>query len=487
MNVYSKESKFYIFNIVSSIIFLLLFSPYTTPLNPYYGYDDNIFMIIGQGINKGYVPYKDLFDHKGPILFFIYAIADMIWHGKMGLFILQIVNLFIINTCIFKMALLYKCSYKKIYIIIAIFMIYFIGTIGEGAMNEEFSLSFLMICFYLSLKYLYNYTNIVEYKIPLYISFLFGISFAIVFLIRANNSALICGIILGYAIILLQQKQYLYLLANIAIFLLGIGIVFLPVILYFIKQHAFDDFIFYSFTYNYIYAVGGIQNTQDYIMKIVWVLPTVILFIASVKFIKEEKLIIIPSLVISLFSVSLGNSYLHYYTLLLPLIVFFIIKLFINLNYKYFIMLTCICYIPYIYTSAKNIGKILYFDILKDRDEYYAELDKVYKLIDKKDKDKTLPIELTYKDYSLYTKYNMTPCCRFFHFQNKFMKDIPSVKKELLYNCKNAIPAYILIPNLNVIGSTEVRKAIDSNYRLIYKRENCNSLTIEVYKNKYNI
>lgn len=69
MNVYSKESKFYIFNIVSSIIFLLLFSPYTTPLNPYYGYDDNIFMIIGQGINKGYVPYKDLFDHKGPILF----------------------------------------------------------------------------------------------------------------------------------------------------------------------------------------------------------------------------------------------------------------------------------------------------------------------------------------------------------------------------------------------------------------------------------
>ena len=152
MNLINRKSSFCIINIVTSIVFLLLFSPYTTPLNPYYGYDDNIFMIIGQGINKGYIPYKDLFDHKGPMLYFIYAIADLIMHGKMGLLILQFVNLYIINYCIYRIALLYNCTIKKVWILLFVFMTFFIGTIGEGAMNEEFSLSFLFISFYLCLK-----------------------------------------------------------------------------------------------------------------------------------------------------------------------------------------------------------------------------------------------------------------------------------------------------------------------------------------------
>lgn len=191
MNSINSKVYFYIVNLVITVIFLLLFSPYTTPLNPYYGFDDNIFMIIGQGINKGYIPYKDLFDHKGPVLFFIYALADIIHHGKMGVFILQIINLYIINLCIYKIAILYNCSIKKAYIVLLTFMVFFIGTIGEGGMNEEFSLSFLFTSFYLCLKQIHN-SDITP---PLTSTFLYGLFFALIFLIRANNTALICGII----------------------------------------------------------------------------------------------------------------------------------------------------------------------------------------------------------------------------------------------------------------------------------------------------
>lgn len=478
MNTITDKSSFYIINLFISVIFILLFSPYTTPLNPYYGFDDNIFMIIGQGINKGYVPYKDLFDHKGPVLFFIYALADIIHHGKVGVFILQIVNLYIINFCIYRIALLYGCSIKKTYIAILTFMVFFIGTIGEGGMNEEFSLSFIMIPFYLCLKQIHN--SDINIK-PSYIyTFLYGFFFALIFLIRANNTALICGIIIGYTIILLKDKQYTTLLKHLIVFLLGLFLICIPIMLYFIRENAFEDFIFYAFTYNYVYAVDGMKDTKVYIMKIIWILPTIILYLKTINLInKKEHIIILPCLIVSLFSVSLGNAYLHYYTLLLPLIVFFSIELLQNTVFKQYFILIFICFIPYTYTSAKNIGKILYFDILRTRDDYYTELNHIYNLIPDKDKDKTMPFELVYKDYALYTKYNMTPVCKFFHFQNKFMKDIKEVHQEVLYNCKNAIPEFILTSNINIVQSAEIKQYILDNYELIYSS---NVLIMEVYK-----
>lgn len=462
MNLINRKSSFCIINIVTSIVFLLLFSPYTTPLNPYYGYDDNIFMIIGQGINKGYIPYKDLFDHKGPMLYFIYAIADLIMHGKMGLLILQFVNLYIINYCIYRIALLYNCTIKKVWILLFVFMTFFIGTIGEGAMNEEFSLSFLFISFYLCLKDIRKASVDIKTQPTLLNTFIYGISFAIVFLIRANNAALICGIILGYTILLLKEKQYILLLKNVMVFVLGVLIISIPLIIYFIEKNAFDDFIFCSFTYNFIYAVDGMQNAKHYVVKIIWILPTILFFLTTIRFLQlKEYFIIVPCLIISLFSVSLGNAYLHYYTLLLPLIVFFISKLIININYKRFFILSVICFIPYTYTSAKNIGKILYFDILRTRDDYYTELEYIYNIIPTEYKDQTMPIELTYRDYVLYSKYNMTPLSRFFFFQNQFMEDIEDASQDLLNNSKNAVPEYILTANINNINSIAIRQNIN--------------------------
>lgn len=482
MNLINKKSSFYIINIVISIIFLFLFSPYTTPLNPYFGYDDNIFMIMGQGINKGYIPYKDLFDHKGPMLYFIYAIADLIMHGKMGLFILQLVNLYIINHCIYRIALLYNCTIKKAYIVLSVFMIFFIGTIGEGAMNEEFSLSFLFISFYLCLKDIRSVD--IKTQPTLLHTFIYGISFAIVFLIRANNAALICGIILGYTILLLKEKQYILLLKNVMAFISGVLIISIPLVIYFIKENAFDDFIFCSYTYNYIYAVDGMQNARHYIVKIIWILPTILFFLTTIKYLQlKECFIIIPCLIISLFSVSLGNAYLHYYTLLLPLIVFFISKLIISINYKRFFIFSAICFIPYTYTSAKNIGKILYFDILRTRDGYCTELEYIYNIIPKEYKDRTMPIELTYRDYALYSKYNMTPLSRFFFFQNQFMEDIEDASQELLNNSKNAIPEYILTANINNINSIAIRQNINEKYVLIYQKHD-SVLNMEIYKKK---
>ena len=41
-------------------------------------WDANAFMTVGKGILKGIVPYRDLFEQKGPYLYFIYAASAVI-------------------------------------------------------------------------------------------------------------------------------------------------------------------------------------------------------------------------------------------------------------------------------------------------------------------------------------------------------------------------------------------------------------------------
>ena len=39
--------------------------------------DTNIYFTIGRGMTQGLMPYRDLFDHKGPLLYMIYALAAL--------------------------------------------------------------------------------------------------------------------------------------------------------------------------------------------------------------------------------------------------------------------------------------------------------------------------------------------------------------------------------------------------------------------------
>ena len=61
-------------------IFMLLFATVTSPLfDNLYGYDSAFFRFIGSSILKGKTPYVDIWDHKGPVLYFIQTIGAL--HG----------------------------------------------------------------------------------------------------------------------------------------------------------------------------------------------------------------------------------------------------------------------------------------------------------------------------------------------------------------------------------------------------------------------
>ncbi len=62
------------------LVVLILFSPANTPIIPR---DEGVFVYIGQGVLEGKIPYRDLWDHKGPLIYYIDALG--LWLGRHSL------------------------------------------------------------------------------------------------------------------------------------------------------------------------------------------------------------------------------------------------------------------------------------------------------------------------------------------------------------------------------------------------------------------
>lgn len=58
--------------------------------------DTNIYFTIGRGMTQGLMPYRDLFDHKGPLLYLIYGLGALVSDTSFaGVFLLETVSLFL--------------------------------------------------------------------------------------------------------------------------------------------------------------------------------------------------------------------------------------------------------------------------------------------------------------------------------------------------------------------------------------------------------
>ena len=137
-----------VFLFILSISFLLVFSIYTSPIyKNSYGYDPSFFQMVGFAMTKGYIPYRDFFDMKGPYLFFIEYISQFLCPGKMGCFIIQIISLFVTFELVLMICKIQnsKINIVKEFILLIPFLFVFSYTIDGGNLTEEYSLPFIFL------------------------------------------------------------------------------------------------------------------------------------------------------------------------------------------------------------------------------------------------------------------------------------------------------------------------------------------------------
>ena len=94
------------FIVCFAISFLIVIHLNLSPFNSAVpGTDSSVFLYIGKAMHNGAIPYKELFDHKGILLYFIEYFGYLIGFGnQIGVWIIELINLLVTALVLFKIA-----------------------------------------------------------------------------------------------------------------------------------------------------------------------------------------------------------------------------------------------------------------------------------------------------------------------------------------------------------------------------------------------
>lgn len=248
------ESRFFpVFFVPLSVIFLLFYSISTSPLFAFEGCDSAIFQEIGLAVTKGEILYRDIFDNKGPLLYWLNALGLTIG-GVTGILILQTIFQSVSFYFLFRIARLFTNGLNSL-LVLLFTIVYYSVFILEGNQCEEWMLPMLTVAFYTVLKYYLTPNTI----FPVSRALLLGLCFGLAFFIRPNDAVgIVGGLTAGLFLYLLVNRHYHEALRLIFFFVCGTAIVAIPIIVYFALHHALSEFYFGMFGVNIGYT-GGFQ------------------------------------------------------------------------------------------------------------------------------------------------------------------------------------------------------------------------------------
>ena len=249
--------------IVFTMLILLLF---VCPFSPFYRYcfepDEICYRIVSKGLLSGKIPYRDLFDHKGPLLYFIYALGMLITGGSsFGIWIVFA----LINSAsfffLYKSARLFfdpDVSFAGVMLSIAFLFFDRYTIFVSGSKPEHIVLLLLLASEYIFLRRIYS-----KREKPLEDIFtpkdmlLFGLLCGGVFVLKMNFCIYYLCFLGMYFLYQLFHKSFKSFFRNAAVFLGGIVAVCIPFMLFFAAHGALDDLIDTYFTFNTRYARTG--------------------------------------------------------------------------------------------------------------------------------------------------------------------------------------------------------------------------------------
>lgn len=238
MNAHKNILFFSLALLSTSYIFLFLFEVLLT--------DSPAYLYIGSQMNIGKVPYLDLFDHKGPLLYVINVIPFLISNSWKFIYILEGVSIIFVSMLIFNISSkILNNSYG--YLITSSFIISFLLVFSGGNLPETYTLIILSISYMGALNYFINEENGIKSIKQLKILFvLLGISIGAISLIKISN---IAGICLLSAYLAFQKRSF-----QLCLFaFLGFCLVCMPTLIWLYINSALQEFINQYILFNFSY------------------------------------------------------------------------------------------------------------------------------------------------------------------------------------------------------------------------------------------
>ena len=448
--------------IIISII--ICFGSTLSPIsNEYIGVDSSVFIYTAKQMLNNKVPYLDVFDHKGPLLYVINALGLIIGNNNvLGIWILETVAVCLTLVFLFKIAFKITNNHAKSMLATLLSAITLTVFFDEGNLTEEFALPFITISLYIFVLFILDSTLINKRNI-----FFTGLFFGAVLLLRPNMISVWLVYYPLLAIKLLKEKEYKKLWQLFIYSIIGVITLVLPFVLYLIYKSAWKDFIYSYLIFNFNYTSIG-DKTLIEVIKF---------------FLSKNKIFYIAFLSIFIFTnKKKENAWIYLASILFLLISFYLVVM-QKLSYlHYAIVLTPSVIIPFSrlikYIESKHL--IYAFIVLVSLSLSERVLNEIEKVISKDDKP--------YIEISNYIKENTTDNDKILVLGNKCLIYLLSNRDS-----SSKYPYQVPISNIDKKIEEEIITDLDkcdSNLIVIFSLINPNienKLSQLINKEKYTI
>lgn len=325
----------YILILASAALLFCFQSPF--PFHTSSTMDSNVFMYIGKYMNEGLVPYRDMFDHKGPLIYILNWLGLLIGRGdSIGIWLIELLFMEFNIFAIYKTVLLF--TRKKLTAVLTALValspivLYFQG----GNLVQEYALPFILASLYLFAKYFMNGYQLIARDVTIT-----GSCCAAVLLLQPNMAAL--WVVFCFSIVVhlfLSGRDKELFTKCILPFAGGLLLIFTPVFLYLFLNDAlpafFESYIAFNMNYSGKQDFSSRLSTFQYFYGSsplyfisIFICAYGIIFRYSKPNIKFLSITNLAFLFLSLVTVSIsGYEYAHYGIVLIPCLVFPVAQLF---------------------------------------------------------------------------------------------------------------------------------------------------------------
>lgn len=519
MNI--KFNKHYIIY-TGLVLYSLLIMLFATKSSPLYvlndWYDANAYFTMGKSLINGLVPYKDVFDHKGPFLYFIYGIGYLLNNNSfLGIFMLQVIAMSITLIFCFKITKIYDFNHCTSFVMtisvpIAILSngFYLFENNFGGGSPDEFIIPLFSIILYLIIK-LFKEQNILKSNHLCWLTI--GLLSSLIFQMKFSHLSLVFGLIFPILFYLIIKNFYVFI-KNFFMCISGFIIGLTPYILYSLLTNSFSDFLQTYIIFNKTYAsssndkkiwnslILAFKNTTN-IAQSGNSLIFIIVFFGLLYFLfcyKKDFILNISILTSCIFFLIIASIVpFGYNFIILGIFSIFgymafgdifnnIVKNFSKKAYHFKLynipILTVTTCLIFVCTVANNkcfftdLNKIGQINIQKSCQEQVADI-----IVSDSEKDYSL-LEVLSLDSGFYTSSNIVPKSKYFYIPNILLDKYPDIYLSQYEDISNKLNKYVIssfeanyktdIDKQNITSQNyrdKISCAIAKNYKLVNKIE----------------
>ena len=190
--------------------------------------DSSIFIYMGHRVLQGDIPYRDMWDHKGPLIYYINALGLLLADGRWGVWSLELMAVAtatLLGFYVFKRAFgLWPALFAATLFVVELRLV-----LDKGNMTEEYALPLQMLLLWLICRAIESRRTAYYFGI--------GVAAALCFLLRPN----IVGIPVAFGLILLLESRkelHKESLKNLAVAVIGGLLVIGWAFVYFLSKGA---------------------------------------------------------------------------------------------------------------------------------------------------------------------------------------------------------------------------------------------------------